>query len=254
MVGTAVLLERLAEIGRSLAATDHGLALLGLGSVGTETDRLDEFSDLDFFAIVERGHQGDYLADLGWLTRIAPVAFAFRNSPDGFKLLYDDGVLCEFAVLEAWQLPGIPFTPGRVVWRRDDVDPASLRPAAVRADAPVDVAWQVGEAMTNLLVGLGRYHRGERLAAARMVQGHAVDRVLAIASTLEPGSAGHRDPFAAERRAETLLPGAAPHLPDFLQGYDRTPESARAIVAYLDARVPLDPALRAAVLQLCERR
>ena len=32
-----------------------------------------------------------------------------------------------------------------------------------------------------------------------------------------------------------------------------TPESARAIIAYLDERVPLDPALRAAVLGLCDR-
>jgi len=45
------LLARLDAIGASLAATDHGLALIGLGSVGLETDRLDAYSDPDFSAI-----------------------------------------------------------------------------------------------------------------------------------------------------------------------------------------------------------
>ena len=46
------LLIRLDAIGASLSATARGLALIGLGSVGLETDRLDAYSDLDVFAIV----------------------------------------------------------------------------------------------------------------------------------------------------------------------------------------------------------
>jgi len=40
------LLTRLDNIGRDLAQSDHALALLGLGSVGLELDRLDAYSDL----------------------------------------------------------------------------------------------------------------------------------------------------------------------------------------------------------------
>src|SRR5688500_13710352 len=51
-----LLLERLNQIARSLAASGSGLALIGLGSVGEERERLDAWSDLDFFAIVGAGN------------------------------------------------------------------------------------------------------------------------------------------------------------------------------------------------------
>lgn len=43
----AALLARLDEIGRSLIQSGHAIALIGLGSVGEELHRLDEYSDLD---------------------------------------------------------------------------------------------------------------------------------------------------------------------------------------------------------------
>src|SRR5512145_3267505 len=92
------LLARLDQIGAALAASGHALALIGLGSVGEELDRLDDYSDLDFFAIVETGHKRRYIDDLDWLSSIAPIAYRFLNSPDGYKLLFTDGIFCEFAV------------------------------------------------------------------------------------------------------------------------------------------------------------
>lgn len=250
---TALLLARLDQIGASLDRSGHALALLGLGSVGVETDRVDEWSDLDFFAVVEPGHAQAYIDDLSWLTSIAPVAFSFRNTGDGHKLLYADGVFCEFAVFEPATLAAIPFTRGRPVWVREGVDLTTLEPVnAPPADAPVDVAWQVGEALTCLFVGLGRFWRGERFAAARLVQGAAVDRVLALAAAIEPAGAAHRDPFAPERRTEQRFPVTGAHLAGMVQGYDRTPESARAILGFLDGRVPLDPAMLAAVVERCD--
>ena len=47
---THFLLKRLDDIGQSLERSGHALALIGLGSVGVELDRLDSYSDLDFFA------------------------------------------------------------------------------------------------------------------------------------------------------------------------------------------------------------
>ncbi|MFN8449839.1 MAG: hypothetical protein U0521_14955 [Anaerolineae bacterium] len=51
----AALLARLDAIGAALERSSEALALLALGSVGLETDRIDAYSDLDFFAIVNRG-------------------------------------------------------------------------------------------------------------------------------------------------------------------------------------------------------
>ena len=58
---TELLLKRLDEIAQSFAKRPHALALIGLGSIGQELDRLDDYSDLDFFAIVEDGHQQSFI-------------------------------------------------------------------------------------------------------------------------------------------------------------------------------------------------
>ena len=78
MKRTEALLKRLDDIGVSLAQTGQALALIGLGSVGTELDRLDDYSDLDFFAIVKAGHKTQFINNLDWLSNVhaAPVAFA----------------------------------------------------------------------------------------------------------------------------------------------------------------------------------
>ena len=61
------LLARLDAIGASLERSGHALALLGLGSVGAETARIDAYSDLDFFAIVEPGTKAHYIDNRDWL-------------------------------------------------------------------------------------------------------------------------------------------------------------------------------------------
>jgi lincosamide nucleotidyltransferase B/F len=86
------LLARLDAIGQSLKQSGHALALIGLGSVGVEVERLDAYSDLDFFAIVENGYKSHYLDSLDWLSSLSPIAYHFRNTPDGHKLLFEDGI------------------------------------------------------------------------------------------------------------------------------------------------------------------
>jgi hypothetical protein len=117
------LLARLEAIGQSLAQSGQGLALLGLGSVGLEVARLDAYSDLDFFAIVQPGHKANFLNDLTWLERVHPLAYHFQNTVDGHKALFADGIFREFAIFEPHELASIPFAPGRIVWQAEDFDP-----------------------------------------------------------------------------------------------------------------------------------
>ena len=251
----AALLARLDAIGRALEASSHALALLGLGSVGLELERLDEYSDLDFFAIVEAWHKGRYIDNLDWLAAAAPVAYAFRNTADGYKLLYEDGIFCEFAVFEPHELAQIPFAAGRIVWRRSDFDERLAVPART-APAPgtSSVEWLVGEAVTNLYVGLCRYRRGERLSAARFIQQYAVDRVLDLAPRIEQAQPGHADGFTPERRFEQRFPLTAAALPSMVQGYDRSPQSALAILAFLETHFPVNAALAARVRELVDEK
>ncbi len=246
------LLKRLDEIGGALAQSGHALALIGLGSVGEELHRLDEYSDLDFFAIVEDGYKRHYIEDLDWLSRLAPIAYHFLNSPDGYKLLFADGIFCEFAVFEPHELQGIPFAPGRIVWKRTDAPETIHRPAKepLRA-ARRDVEYLVGEAITNLYVGMGRDKRGEKLSAMRFIQGYAVDRLLELAETIEPGQNVTRDIFVNERRFEARHPSIARELPLWTQGYERNRESALAILSFLERNLEVNKVMANAIRELC---
>ena len=50
-----LLLRRLGHLGLELARRGDAIALLALGSVGRDTHRLAEHSDLDFFVVVDGG-------------------------------------------------------------------------------------------------------------------------------------------------------------------------------------------------------
>ena len=62
-----------------------------------------------------------------------------------------------------------------------------------------------------------------------------------------------KDIFANERRFEQRFPGLTAELPRFVQGYERTPESALAILDFLESRFPVNAALAAIIRQLAAR-
>jgi len=247
-----LLLERLNEIGASLERTGKAYALLGLGSVGLELGRLDEYSDLDFFAIVQEGHKQDFLDNLNWLSDINQIDYAVRNTVDGYKVLYKDGVFCEFAVFEPHELTGIPLAEGRIVWQQPDFNSQSCIPKPHQANQNSDLEWIIGEALTNLYVGMCRYKRGEKLSGMRFVQSFALDRLIELAERIETPSPELADQFMSDRRLEVRFPEFARLLPSFTQGYERTPESTTAQLSFLNTHFRINQAMRARILDLCE--
>jgi lincosamide nucleotidyltransferase len=247
------LLHRLDEIGDSLSRTNKAQALIGLGSAGVETTRLDEYSDLDFFGIVKEGYKPDFIRDLTWLSSIHPIAWYFQNTPDGYKLLFEDGIFAEFAIFELWELEHIPYAPGRLVWAEEGFALDVVKPkieTPTREAQPVE--WLVGEALSNLYIGLCRYRRGEKLSAFRFVQVFAVDRLLELASILGPEKPVYPDPFANERRFEKRFPGFSKELPGFMLGYERTQESALNILGFIDEHFKIDQRMKMAIFTLAQ--
>ena len=252
MPPTSLLLHRLDQIAASLSRRPTARALIGLGSVGLERERLDAWSDLDFFAIVQPGSKAEYLTDLSWLSDVAPVAYAFRNTVDGYKVLYADGVFCEFAVFDENELETAVFSHGKVVWKAEGVpDTIAIPQRTPQPRTPPATEWLLGEALTNLYVGLSREQRGEHLAALRLIQGHAIDRILELAERVETVEPAPADPFNRDRRVEQRIPALVEVLPGLLQGYDRNRESALAALAWLERHFEVNPALKAAILALC---
>jgi hypothetical protein len=245
------LLARLDELGRVLADRGDALALLGLGSVGADLGRLDDHSDLDFFVVVEDGAKPGYLADIDWLEAVGPIAFEFENTVDGRKVLFEDGLYAEYAVFTLDELAGAAYTAGRLVWRRHDAPVGLEHPRRAPSGGPPEpVEWYVGEALTNLYVGLHRDLRGERLSGMRLIQGHAVDRLIGLLELLGRAGAERQDPFSAERAVERRFGASVLPLGALVPGYDHNREAALAMLGVLEGLAPVDARMAQAIREL----
>jgi hypothetical protein len=117
--------------------------------------------------------------------------------------------------------------------------PVSQSPATSKRNKD----WLLGEALTNLYVGLQRDKRGEKLSAMRFIQGYAVDRLLELVEYLESGNETHRDPFVNERRFEQRYPSMIPQLKSWTQGYEKNRASALAILSFLEEHFEVNDAM-----------
>jgi hypothetical protein len=250
---TKILLKRLDDIGKSLERSGHALALIGLGSVGVELDRLDSYSDLDFFVIVEPGNKNSYMNNLDWLNNINKIAYHFQNTKDGYKLLFEDGIFCEFAIFEPNELDSISLSGSRIVWSQPQAANISKNPITTPSAniQKRDKEWLLGEALTNLYVGMAREKRGEKLSAMRYIQGYAVDRLLELVEYIESPTRVSEDAYAKERRFEQRFTSLSVYLPGWLQGYKRNRESALEILSFLKKNFEINEAIYAAIQKLC---
>lgn len=249
------LLHRLDGIAYSVSQRPEALALLGVGSVGLELDRLDEYSDLDFFVICKDGTRDRFLERLDWLEEQGPIAYHFKNTEEGYKLLYEDGVFCEFAVFEQERFRTASYAGARAVWKTEGFSaPDNSFPSEDNSSKQRDKEFLIGEALTNLYVGLCRYHRGEQLCAQSFIERFAVDRMLELIALIEQPQNVTEDRFMIHRRFEFRYKQHAGILAGCLSGYKNLPKSAEAILHFLDSEFNINPAMKQKIQQLCYQR
>ena len=226
------------------------IRVLGLGSAGVATERFDDHSDIDFFLVVDSEEaKRRYLDDIGWLGGFGgELAWSFVNSVDGRKALLADGLFLEYAVFTSDELPGIPFVGARVAWSREGWElPRGRVPGPPALDSP---AFHVDEALSNLFVGLHRELRGERLTAMRFIQVFAVDHLLALERLSPATSRVLPDSFEPTRRIERSSSATPLPLAEMAQGYAANAGSAAAVLGWLTAHHPCDPAIVGPVREL----
>jgi lincosamide nucleotidyltransferase B/F len=245
MLRKDLLLQRLNDIGKTLERKDGALLLLGLGSVGIEVDRLDEYSDLDFFVIVKKGFKKRFLDQLDWLEETHPLAYSFKNTSDGYKILFEDSIYGEYAVFEDWEFERISYTPIRIIWKEASYTITGIGCTKETIPSPKkdSLHHPLNEALTNLYVGICRYARGEKLSAMRFVQSYAIDSIISVLHLVEQEVDFFPDPFGNERRLEKRFPSFAERLGDMMQGYHHIPESTIAILNFLEEVFPTNPRL-----------
>jgi hypothetical protein len=173
--------ERLRE---RLAADERVVGLVALGSMAAVDYAPDEWSDHDFFVVVREGEQPAMRRDLEWLPDAERIVLSFAETEHGVKVVYDDGHLLEFAVFDDRELSLAKVNRYRVLVDRGSVERRmrEVRAATVGASAggARDDRWLVGQFLTNLLVGVGRFRRGERLSGRLFVASHAVGHLLVL--------------------------------------------------------------------------
>ena len=206
--------ERFAALSRGLAvgvaATEGLLGLVLLGSASDDAvARRDEWSDHDFFAVVEAGRAAGLRPDLSWLPDPDRIVLTAREGEIGFAALYDDGHVLEFAVAEVDELAGAVAGDATVVV--DDADGSVARLVAqARHRADVADRFDPGNdarlVLLKLLIGVGRARRGELLNAGELVRIWAVRHLVRTIRGLDGAASGARDAIDPVRRFEVDFP------------------------------------------------
>lgn len=219
------------QLGERLARDPSVLGLVLLGSTSGEGTPPDAWSDHDFFVVVEPGAQERFRSDLSWMPDPASIALSFRETAHGLKVVYESGHLAEFAVFDPDELQLARVNRYRVVLDRADVAARMERVRAATVAAPrTDRAWEAGQFLTNLLVGVGRWRRGERRSGDLLVRcgalGHLLRLVAAGVAPEDPAAPDDLDPY---RRFERGWPAIAREVEQALSL--PTPEAADRLLA-----------------------
>jgi lincosamide nucleotidyltransferase len=219
-----ILLNRFNTIIEFNKNKEEVLAFLGLGSMH-ETNRLDQYSDIDFFLIVNNDiNKKRYMEDISWLD-VSSIAFSYIETRDGLKVIYEDGILLEFAVFTLDELKQIPFQEGTIYYKKDFINANDLKPQVSLPDIKKDVDKLISNCLSNLYVGMLRELRGEHVAAFLMIQVYATSNLLKILDSKQ------EDPFVVERRIERRL---SLSFKDIYPGIEHNKAAVSAILNYLD--------------------
>lgn len=200
--------ERMVE---RIAAIPEVLGLMFAGS-SANLSRADQFSDHDFYLIVEDEVAEKFRQDLFWLPDSETILLRPRETEHGLKVLYKSGRLLEFAVFANSELDSqIAPIDSVVVFDRGGISERIVK-IQVRSARQVDVAAELQLFLSMLHIGLGRYRRGELVAANQHIKSYALNHLLGLLRVLDPKENSREDVLNRYRRFEFDYPDYARRL------------------------------------------
>lgn len=225
--------------------------LIGLVLVGStsDTSRVDQWSDHDFFLVTEEGLAEGYRRDLSWLPDSDHIAWSPRETAHGLKVVYDFGHVLEFAVFNDSELTLAKVNAATVSVDKSDI---AERVVAMReASKPTGKADPQSEleiALTHILIGVGRYRRGETLIAGEQIRSYLTANLLGLVAEWAspvPGSETTEDNLNRFRRFETRYPQQSARLQKLLA--QDVESAAKGILEFLEELRPEVASLTAVV-------
>ncbi len=186
------------------------LGLIALGSMARQDYLPDIWSDHDFFIVVETGTQEDFRVDSKWLPDFENIAFHLLETAHGVKVLYQNGHLLEFAIFDCEELKVVKVNRYLVLLDRGGIEQqlqTLKQNSAVQTSKPTEDSLMFGMFITNLLVGVWRYNRGERLNGHEFVKLYAAADLLKLLEKYLPSpTKSLLDNFNPWRRFERVYP------------------------------------------------
>lgn len=186
-----------------------GLVLVGSAA---ETERVDAWSDHDFFVITPSGEQESLRTDLSWLPNSHSIAFSFRETEHGLKVVYDSGAVLEFAIFDCAELQTCEINHNYLAYGDEEVAQA-LEGATNRKvnESDADNLKDFRLFLSVLIIGVGRARRGEILTAGENIRSTATHALLKVL-TQQLGKNPRLDRFDARRRFESVHPEIGSHI------------------------------------------
>lgn len=203
----------------SLSEREDVLGLIFLGSAA-QTDRVDEWSDHDFFVIVKDGNAEKLRQDLSWLPDHKLIVISPRETQHGLKVVYEDGHVLEFAIFDDHELDTVTANVFVVTIDRADIFKRIDAAAQRSVPKPVDEKTEFELFLSQLLIGVGRARRGETLTAGQFIRAYCVNHVLGLLRIWAAPIAGTetgQDSFNRFRRFEWQHPELAARLEELQQ-------------------------------------
>ena len=169
---------------------DHPKAI-GLILVGSTSDthRVDEWSDHDFFVVTHEGSGEDLRQDLGWLPFSDQIAWSVRETKHGLKVVYGFGHVLEFAVFNDSELELAKVNAATVAVDKANIQARVDAMRVASEPAPADSDAELELLLTHILIGVGRARRGETLIAGQHIRSYLLGHALGLLGQWIPAEA-----------------------------------------------------------------
>lgn len=172
------------QLTENIKKYDSVRGLVAVGSMAAVDYQPDEWSDHDFYLVVDGGHQEYFRKNMQWLPRFEEISFFFQETEHGVKVVYMSGHLLEFAVFDPNELFLARVNRYRVLLDRLDIGERMEKVRAQTGESCSgslpDNRFLAGQFLTNLLVGVGRFRRGEKISANFFIKQSALENLLKL--------------------------------------------------------------------------
>jgi len=206
--------EKLSE---NLKGHENVLGLIALGSMSATDYMPDRYSDHDFFVVVKKGFEGWYKTTREWLPDFQNIVLHYKETEHGVKVVYQNGHLLEFAIFTLEELYVSRINRYRVIFERTSLE-RILQEIVIRTQSQAknensSIEFLTGQFITNTLVGVGRYKRGEEMSGHKFVKFYALNHLLIlIESKIASDTQSLLDNLDPFRRLERVYPEIADKL------------------------------------------